>query len=244
MRHLAALLFLLTCSLPVLAGEILIPAVFRGNGANGTVWRTELVITNISTEHPEPATGTIAFDSNVFQPGSVFFFTLAPRETLSIPDFLGDWLHMEQGAGILRVAWNDSDAKITARARIYNVGSSAGEFGQSVPGMATDALLLDNYLPGISGVNGNRTNVGVSNPHGSDVQYWIELFESSGNSRGSFSSVVPADSYVQLNDIFSRFQAGPLDGATIRVTAIAKPLYPWASVVRNDSDATFIAPAK
>ena len=40
----------LICSLPAFAGEILIPAVFRGPGALGSSWRTEIVLANVSTQ--------------------------------------------------------------------------------------------------------------------------------------------------------------------------------------------------
>jgi hypothetical protein len=50
MKHISTLLLTLFCSLPALAGEILIPAVFRGPGAHGTSWRTEIVLANVSAE--------------------------------------------------------------------------------------------------------------------------------------------------------------------------------------------------
>lgn len=129
------------------------------------------------------------------------------------------------------------------RARIYNV-TNDGEFGQGVPGVRTDNMVSDLLLTGLSGVNGNRTNVGISNPFDRHVQFWISLYDSTGQARGAFSTYVAPRSFRQLNDIFDSFQAGPLDAATVRISSSESTLYAYASVVRNDTgDATFVTPA-
>jgi len=84
------------------------------------------------------------------------------------------------------------------------------------------------------------TNVGVSNPSELTTLIWIELFDTSGLSRGAFATTVGPRSYRQFNDIFSHFQAGPLNAAIVRVSSDA-PVYAYASIVRNDTgDATFV----
>ena len=79
---------------------------------------------------------------------------------ISIPDALYDWFNVEEGGGIVRVTWDDVNDRITTRARIYNVGEG-GEYGQGVPGIRPGELVTDHFLPGLSGIDGNRTNVGV-----------------------------------------------------------------------------------
>lgn len=108
-----------------------------------------------------------------------------------------------------------------------------------------DSLVSDVFLPGISGIDGNRTNIGVSNPHNREELFWITLYDTSGAMRGAFATTVAARSYRQFNDIFSHFQAGPLGAAMIRVSATNSTIYAYASVVRNDTgDATFVTPAR
>jgi hypothetical protein len=114
-----------------------------------------------------------------------------------------------------------------------------------VPGVRPEDLVTDHFLPGLSGLDGNRTNVGVSNPHNTDVLFWITLYDTSGLARGAFATSVPPRSYRQFNDIFSHFQSGPLNAAMIRVTASNNTVYAYASIVRNDTgDATFVTPAR
>ena len=244
MKRISALLLTLACSLPACAGEVLIPAVFRGPGANGSVWRTEIVIANVSTQHPLPVRVTVTLHPTGGGAAVPIEIPLSPKETYAIHDAVREWFSVDEGGGIVRVTWDEPAAQITARARIYNVTAN-GEFGQGVPGLPLADLQLDSYLAGVSGTGVNRTNIGVSNPHDEPVQFWIELFDTSGSSRGSFSNVIQPRSYRQFNDIFSWFQAGPLDAATVRVQAIHKPLYAYASIVRSDSgDPTFVTAAR
>lgn len=242
--RIASLLLTLFLTSTAIAGEVFIPVAFRGTGANGTVWRTEISVSNITT-NPQilPVQTTITLHRENLEPVSITM-PLSQMEVLSIPDALWAWFGVENGGGIVRVTWENAEARITARARIYNAGGE-GEYGQGVPGVRPETLLSDHFLTGLSGVNGNRTNVGVSNPFDRHTMFWITLYDTSGLSRGSFATSVPPRSFRQFNDIFSHFQAGPLDAAMVRITGTDGTLYAYASVVRNDTgDATFVTPAQ
>lgn len=237
------MLLTLTLASSAFAGEIFIPATFRGPGANGTVWRTDITVTNISTATPLPVQTTITFHKNDSNQTVTIPMTLSKHEVLSVPDALVEWFNVNEGAGIVRIKWDDPNARIAANARVYNVGGVSGEYGQGIPAVRVDRLVTDLYLPGITGLHGNRTNIGISNPHPHANIVWIELIDTSGTSRGAFATGVAPYSYRQFNDIFSAFQAGPLNAAMIRVIGSEGTVYAYASVVRNDSgDATFIAP--
>ena len=238
--RIASLLLTILLSTTALAGEIFIPVAYRGTGANDSLWRTEITISNITHGlQVLPTQTTITLHRENLEPLAITM-PLSQNEVITIPDALWAWFSVEHGGGIVRVTWDGNDARITARARIYNV-TGDGEYGQGVPGVRVDSLLSDVYLPGLSGVNGNRTNVGVSNPFDRHVLFWITLYDTSGESRGAFATSVAPRSFRQFNDIFSYFQAGPLHAAMVRVNAVNVPVYAYASVVRNDSgDATFI----
>ncbi|MDQ3282797.1 MAG: hypothetical protein M3Q69_15445 [Acidobacteriota bacterium] len=237
----ATLLLTLALASSALAEEVFIPATFRGDGAAGSKWRTEISISNISIHTSLPVETAVTYYPASGQPQSLYV-TLTQYETLSMTDALREWFGVESGGGLVRVVWADPKARIGARARIYNV-SGNGEFGQGVPSARRDRLVSDVYLHGLSGINGNRTNVGVVNPHSIDAIFWVTLYDSTGISHGSFTISVPAHSYRQLNDIFSHFGTGPLDAAMVRVTGWDTTAYAYASVVRADTgDATYVAP--
>jgi hypothetical protein len=239
MKRIALLLSLVLTS-AAFAGEVLIPVVYRGGGANDTLWRSEIVVSNVSSNLTAPTWTTITYHGDDGQTKEVRM-PLSPKEVIAVPDATRQWFDVESGGGIVRVTWDDApNVRIIARARIYNVGAH-GEYGQSVPGVDTSRLVTEHFLPGLSGVDGNRTNVGVSNPGTSPTLFWIELIDTSGESRGAFATSVPARSYRQFNDIFSYFQAGPLNAAMIRIVSSDAPVYAYASIVRNDTgDATFV----
>lgn len=226
----------------VLAGEISIPAVYRGPGAEASVWRTEIAVANLTTQ---PTVEVVSVTITLHRPDGTsasVSMPLAPQETVALPDALASWFDVNEGGGLVRITWTNEAARITARARIYNV-TEGGEYGQGLPGVTVDRLVTDSFLPGLTGLDGNRTNVGVSNPHGHSVNFWLSLYDTSGAFRGSFSAAVGPHSYRQFNDIFAWFQAGPLRSAMVRVQAFGGTVYPWASIVRNDSgDPTFVTP--
>jgi hypothetical protein len=243
--RIAATLLTLALASSAFGGEIFIPATYRGNGANGAVWRTGISVTNISSHTPLPVQTTITLHRENGEPLSVTM-PLSRYEVISVDDALFGWFGLEEAAGLVRITWDDPNARIGANARIYNIAGEGGQYGQGIPAVRPERLVSDVFLPGLSGVNGNRTNVGVSNPGTQHALVWIELMDTAGNSRGAFTIVVPPRSYRQLNDIFSHFNnVGPLNAAMVRVTGVDQAIYAYASIVRNDSgDPTYIAPAE
>jgi len=237
---LAVALLLVFVSSSALAGELLLPVAYRGGGVNGTQWRTDITISNVSTDPHAifPVPVTIAFHRDNGETHAISM-PLARREVISVSDAVYQWWSVASGGGIVRVTWAEANARIAAHARIYTTGEH-GEYGQSIPGIETSKLVTEHFLPGLTGVDGNRTNVGISNPAETATLFWIELYDTAGELHGAFSTAVGPRSFVQFNDIFSYFQAGPLHAAMVRISAQA-PVYAYASIVRNDSgDATFI----
>lgn len=240
MNRILSLSLLLLAASSALAGEVLIPAVFRGPGAHDTLWRTEIVVTNVTSDpRIEIVPVTLTWHGNDGTTAEVKF-PLSQMEVIDVADAMLEWFNVEHGGGIVLMTWENDDARLLARARVYNAGEH-GEYGQSIPGVRTMYLASEHHLPGLSGVGGNRTNVGISNPSTTAALVWVELIDTSGLSRGAFTTAVPARSYIQLNDIFSYFQAGPLSAAMVRINSTNVPVYAYASIVRNDTgDATFV----
>jgi hypothetical protein len=219
--------------------EVLIPIVARTAGAHGSEWRTDVVISNPAHRgNAVPVMIVFSPNDGAVQTASA---DLIPRQTLVLRDVLRSSFGVESGSGLLRIQSLAPTAEIIARARIYNIGGAQGEFDQSVTGYPTDSLTREHLLSGLSGVAGNRTNIGVSNPWSVPVTVSLSLFHASGDFRGSVSTVVPAGKVVQWNDIFAQLGKEPFEDATVVVNA-GFGVYAYASVVRSDSgDATFVA---
>lgn len=244
MKRIFALLVTFALSSVASAGEIFIPATYRGEGAGGSLWRTEIVVANIS-RYPvvEPVQATVTLHIPGVVPMSIPML-LSTDEVIAVPDALFNWFGVISGGGLVRISWDEPEARIIGRARIYNI-SSGGEYGQGVPSFRLNELESTVFLPGVSGVNGNRTNVGITNPHPYDILAWVELIDTAGNGRGMFAIEVKARSFKQINDIFSHFQSGPMPASMVRVSSSTSTIYAWASIVRDDTgDATFVTPAR
>ena len=226
------------CATDFASHHLLIPAAGRTPGAFGSAWRTDLVLTN-ANRRSEPLTAELYLVvDGVLTPPVVTL--LNPLQTVVIPDAIKTAFGREEAQGLILIAVRDPDAKLTARARVYNVGSAHGQYGQTIPAMPLTKLSKEAYLPGLSGVDGNRTNVGIANPDSTPADVFISIFDVEGSFSGGFSTSVAPYSVLRLNDVFSHFQTGPLDGAMIKVRS-SHGVYPYASIVRNDSgDADFV----
>lgn len=221
--------------------HLLVPIAGRTPGAFGSQWKTDLVVTN-AARTGEPVSVQVFFiqDGQLSQP---MVANLWPRQSANMTDAIRGAFGKEQATGIILITSSEPDAKLTARARIYNTGSAGGEYGQTVQAMPLTKLSKSAVLTSLSGVNGNRTTVGIANPDATKAGVSISLFDREGEFRGSFTTEVGPYSVLRLNDVFSHFQSGPLDGATIQVNS-SHGVYPYASIVRNDSgDGDFVAGA-
>lgn len=215
--------------------DLLLPVAGRTPGVNGTLWRTDLYISNADRRSAAP--GEMV---SIIYGQQVLHAQVPPRATVVLKDVMLSGFGKEQAIGPVRITSQSPAARITARARIYNAGSPQGQYGQTVQALPVHTLSRETYLPGLSGLEGNRTNVGIANPAAVESSAFISLYDREGEFRGGFSTVIAPRTLYLLNDVFSHFQGGPLDAATIQVTT-SNGVYAYASVVRADTgDADFV----
>lgn len=218
--------------------DLLVPVASRTAGAHGSIWRTDLTVSNLSMSMTGAVSVVITFSSE----GEQSFITrvIEPRQTVVLDDVVLNAFERSEAIGTIRITSGTEGALLAANARIYNAGSPSGEFGQGVLALPVDGLTRDHDLTGLTGTAGNRTNVGISNPWDVPNGFVISLYDGDGMNRGSFESSVGPRQVVQLNDVFASFSAAPVAGATVQVVS-QFPVYTYASIVRSDSgDARFI----
>jgi hypothetical protein len=244
MKRIALLLFALSLALPAAATDfasnhLLIPIAGRAPGAFGSEWRTDLVVTN--AKRNGVAVPVILMFTRDDGSVAVLHTSLGPRASLVLKDAIREFIGDHSAQGMITVFTEDLNAKLAARARIYNAGAANGEYGQTVQGMPVTRLSRDAYLSGLSGVNGNRTNVGISNPSPRTSTAFVSIFDAEGNFAGGVSHTIAPRSVLRLNDIFAHFDdLEPFDGATVQITS-SEGVYAWASVIRNDTgDGDFV----
>jgi len=241
-----AFIVLLAVALPAQALKIggttvVVPVVMHGSGKGTSQWRTDVWVTNPSnvaknltlTYYPQsgaPVTRALA----------IGIYT-----TIELRDIVLTRFGSNNSKGIL-VMTTTTSSHFEARARIYNVGNPAGEFGQFLPGLGDGELGTQNLLPGVTGVDGNRANVGIANYHDVPAQVYVDVKTGTNETLKSFVLDLQPHQLLQVNDIFTAWGVPPQGNVVVQVTSTSYDtrVYAYASIVRNDSgDAITILPS-
>jgi hypothetical protein len=212
--------------------EVFIPVVSRVPGANGTQWKTDVVVSNRSDV--ESTTVKLIYDAVGSSPiqSSV---TLEPHGSATMVDILVDRFGKQQSYGTLWLGSSNDEAKITAHARLYNTGNAAGEFGQLVQGMPIDKLTKTVWINGVIGIRNNRANLGIANPNNEVAKFTLSWYDKSGNEQGRRTNIfVQPWDVLLMNDIFGTLSTAPDEGVSFLLVA-DRPIYGYASIVRNDT---------
>lgn len=213
--------------------ELFIPVVSRVPGAANTEWRTDLIVSNRSETDAsqvfviyEPAGSEVPIQVKL---------DIDPRGTVTVVDAINELFGKQESYGTLWLSPSNGAVTIAAHARIYNVGNSAGEFGQVIQGLPIDQLTKTAWINGAVGIRNNRTNLGIGNPNDSTAVFSLTWYDKTGVQRGTRTGLTVAPGEVALlNNIFLNFGVVADDGMTIKVSA-DRPIYAYASVVRNDT---------
>ncbi len=211
---------------------IILPVIGRFPGDGGTQWRTDVFIFN---PYADQTTVTL----KLYDGGGLHQHTVVIDgfKSLSLPDVVLNTFGMANGGGPLEI---ESTTRIEARARIFNSGNPAGQFGQGVPGIAEDRLSRQASLYGLSGL-GSRVNVGVMNPHDHPVTVGLDVADRNNAQLHSETFEVPPHTYRQFSNIFTLFGIPAQDGVRVSFNEFDDAIYGYASEVRNDTgDAVFV----
>jgi hypothetical protein len=238
------LVLLAVCLLvPLSAGAIntgdttvIIPIIGRFPGIAPSQWRTDVFIANHNT-----VAKTLTLNFYV-SGGSLMTRTVAVEafSTVTLRDIVLNTFGQSNAAGQLEIK-SPNESGFEARARIYNAGSSIGDFGQNVPGLGRAYLNRQAFVYGLSGINGNRVNFGVANPNTTVVEGTISVTNKDNVSLASVPVTLQPHETRQFNDIFTAFGITPQADVQIQFSTFEFGVYGYASEVRNDSgDAIFV----
>lgn len=255
-------LFLLSCLFSVsafanhYADTYVIPVVGHLEGANGSMWMSDLAIRNFSNAPLNVQMIVIesGFDTvdNVHPLMSDAdddgMLTVPPGHTVQLRDIMKNYRGRTSNLGALIVGAN---APFAVTSRAY---SNSMLLGQTVPG-ARDFLdnsigTADNnataYIPGIVNSAAARTNVGfVAGSAGSSSPMTVEVTarNASGGAVGTRSVTIPAGRFVHIQFPVASFANIPFDigSADFRITEGEGVVVPYASVIDNTTrEATYI----
>ncbi|HSL16846.1 MAG TPA: hypothetical protein VLB51_02980 [Methylomirabilota bacterium] len=213
-------------SVPAIAQEMLdmqvFPVVARGPGLVGTVWVTDLVVTN---PMDQPVTVGMQFlperQDNMFNPMFPDRVTLAPGETVIAEDVLQSMFGYDDAVkGALALVCdpaylvgNPEGAVILAVTRTYNVGSDLGTFGQTVPSLVINVNVgwASSFITGARNDADFRSNLGIAGTSPTapmTVHYRIK--DSSGLPLAEDTKTIRVASMQQWS--FEQLGVGEVDG--------------------------------
>ncbi|HEY0139784.1 MAG TPA: hypothetical protein VGF48_02750 [Thermoanaerobaculia bacterium] len=221
------------------AKEMTIPAVAHADGANNSVWRSDIRLFN-----PSQGSANVTVTYYPTSGASIArVITVGGLQTAVLEDIVASTFNQASGIGALRIS---SDRELLAASRTYNALPS-GTFGQDVRAIPTSEAIQSNQVARLSGLtnDGYRTNLGLFNLGNSPLELTLQLRGAAGNSLATRAQRLEANQMVQLNDVFSILGvSSPTTGSlSIATTSGSGAYVAYASIVDNRSGDPVYVPA-
>jgi len=205
-----------------------VAAAARGEGAAGSVWRTDLGLLN---------TGDAAADVSV-----VFHRTAGPDLEIDLSLAAGEHRLIEdlvgqvggEGSGSLEIV---SSTPILVSSRTFNQ-SPAGTFGQYLDGLGSEGTVAAGtkvWLPQLQQNADFRTNIGLHNTGDGSARVRVDLHDADGSLLESTQRIIDGGARLQLQEPFDRL-AGRTDidaGYAVIEVLTGEGLVVYASVIDN-----------
>src|SRR5258708_33981792 len=230
-KHLiTATLAALVLPLSASAGSLIIPAAGTGPGANGSHWKSEVIIANQALL---PASRTpVSHDRSAAAGTSAL--TLAARDTVSDDDIVATRFGRTSATGAIEIQAADI-SKLAVTSRTYNE-SATGRFGQDIP--AVDASTLDaasnSVLLGPASVVEQRFNVGTYAVTDATVQW--TLVRADGSTAATVEQKYTAGQQIQYNNgVSAIFSAQSKDLDSVRALFKSGTGIVYGSAIENQS---------
>ena len=229
------------------ATDLYIPASAHVQGLAGTDWRTDLEIANSNAQAVQCTIDLLktGFDNSTPK----FAIVSVPANgNVRVRDVLDAMLDHD-GSAALRL--RSDGRKISATSSTYN-NTADGTYGQFISGTISDKAVVPTrsgmmiqLSQSAGNTDGYRTNLGLLNTTGIQVEVVIELFDSDGTSLGSGSTVLMPFEHRQINRIFREVTSAAVTNGVAKVsTTTPKGAFlAYASVVDNRSGDPVYIPA-
>lgn len=217
--------------------ELTIPAVAHADGANSSVWRSDLRLFNPDEEQ---ANVTLTY-----YPSSgaamTHVITIGGRQTASLEDIVATTFHAN-GVGAMRIT---SNRELLAASRTYNA-LPGGTFGQDVRVLPASETVQANQVARLSGLtnDGYRTNLGLFNLGSAPLELSLELRGAGGASLATRTQRLEGHQMLQ-QDVFALMGVSAATTASLSIsTTSGNSAYAaYASIVDNRSGDPVFVPA-
>ncbi len=233
LRAFASFVALLLTVAPAAAGQWYIPAAAHSLGAEGSVWRTDLVVHSYASATTTVTLTLLPQGADNSARDRTWQVTVAPGATLRIEDVLATAFAFDGTAALVVDA--DVDA-VVVTSRTFNL-VAAGSFGQFIPAAAAATAVLpgtEAILPGLGAGGGRRTNLGWVSLGDQPSEVAVALYSEHGELLASETFTEQPFGQTQFN-LFTELGVAATDTVWARVRATV-PVMPYASVVASISN--------
>ncbi|MEE4270236.1 MAG: DNRLRE domain-containing protein [Thermoanaerobaculales bacterium] len=230
-------------SAPTLDERVFIPAVARVGGVGDSFFVTTVDIHNSGSASSAIRVGWLPRNTNNSEPELSDEIVIEPGETVRYGDLLDELFGLEEGVGAA-VVLSDSDG-IEVMTRTFNQ-TAEGTFGQSLPGVPENELILENQRALVLFLTENtdlRSNLGLVNGVNRQITVRWELFASDGSSLTTGQINLPPWGNRQLNRVLEDFAPVEAGYAHVWTTTTDGAFTCYGSVLDNlTSDPTTVLP--
>jgi PKD repeat protein len=222
------------------ASKLVIPAVGRLPGANGTFWRSDVTLFNPNGFTPQTITLRYRAAATDNRNAPSHQYTLMGGRTIVLADVLSAF-GLTSGNGALEVTWSAGNAPVVA-SRTYTTVAGGGTFGQSIDPVA--AFARDAFVPGLRSDAAFRSNVGFVNDSDVTTGVTVSLLASNGQTLATaFVQLAPkSTAQSSVAALFPGVDVNSLGFFTLQAHDDSGQLFAYGSIVDNASgDPVFFA---
>ncbi len=239
-----------TRTFPPPAGTVVIPGVAHADGV-GTQWRSDVRIANPSNRPVSYLLTYVSTQNDTNAEVKETTFAIDPGNTAALEDVVRTWFGTS-GTGMLEIRPLEGTFKVVATSRTYNT-TEGGTLGQFVPAIAygrfasrSSASISRLHLPQVAQSELYRTNVGLVEGSGSDVNTLVRFLGTDGNTLLEVPVLVRGGEHRQLNSLLHANGINAPDARVeVSITGGSGKVTGYASVIDNGSgDAQLVAPAR
>jgi len=206
----------LSAATPEQSPRQIIPAIASTQGVGGSFWRTDLVVYNPSDRAVVLLELTMLV-SDVEDPGATpvarLSTPLESRQTLVIPDLVGNYFPGFSTGAMVVSAWDVDDVPVPIVVTSRTWTSDPGwyrSYGQGIPAVAwnQDGVLVEpeRRVLDLESSSDFRSNLGIVNPTSSiEETFLVEILDAGGESVGTKYYRLGPRAHLQINDILGEF---------------------------------------
>src|ERR1051325_5449496 len=222
------------------ASKMVIPAVGRLPGANGTFWRSDVTLFNANDFTPQIVTLRYRAAGTDNRNAPSHQYSVPAGRTLVLADILSAF-GLTSGSGALEGTWDAGNAPVVT-SRTYTTVAGGGTYGQSIDPVA--AFARDAFVPGLRSDFNFRSNVGFVNDSDVTTGVTVSLLASNGQTLATaFVQLAPkSTSQSSVAALFPGVDVNSLGFFTLQAHDHSGQLFAYGSIVDNASgDPVFFA---